>query len=105
MGKNKDDIWLDSEIKKIKDEKRELCQPISDSEYNKYSIQEGQLNNKTIKKMKDDLKRKKRSVKRANKQFAEKEMEEEILKYELGKEDENIEEEEIEIEQNEEDDN
>jgi len=88
MSKKKDEIWLDSEIKKIKDEKRELCKSISDSDYNSYSIYEGKLNNKTIKKMKDDLKKKKRSVKRANKQYSEKEMEEEILKYELEKEEE-----------------
>ncbi len=81
----KDDIWLDSKIKEIKGEKRELCQSISDSEYNSYSVQEGSLNNKTIKKMKNDLKKKKRAAKRANKQYWDKEMEEEIIKFELDK--------------------
>lgn len=85
MSKKKDEAWLDSEIKKIKEEKREMCQSISESDYNSYSIYEGQLNNKTIKKMKEDLRKKKRSVKRANKQYAEREIEEEILKYELKK--------------------
>jgi len=98
MSKNKDEIWLDSEIKKIKKEKREKCQSISDTDYNSHSIYEGQLNNKTIKKMKEDLRKKKRSVKRANKQFANKEIEEEILKYTLSKKDDNDEE----IEDNEE---
>ena len=57
----KDERWLEDEIQKIKKEKRLTCSSISSIAYTKND-------NQRIKKIKGELKRKRRSVKRSEKQ-------------------------------------
>lgn len=80
MKKEKDIHWHDNEVKKLRKTKREFCKPISSFEYGPYA-----KSNKEIKKLKDDIARKRRSVKRAEKQNLEKFIEEEVSKHEEGK--------------------
>lgn len=59
--KNKDLNWLNDEIEKVRAEKRKLCSPVSSNAYTKQD-------SRRIKEIKSDLKRKRRSIKRAEKQ-------------------------------------
>jgi hypothetical protein len=79
MGK-KDDIWYDSKMKDLKRRKRAVCGSISDDEYNTYSTEDGLVNNKTIKKLKEEFRKEKRSYKRAEKQNWKKEVDEILSK-------------------------
>ena len=75
MKKDKD--WYNVKMKDLKKRKRATCGSISDSEYDTYSFSDGnQINNKTIKKLKEEFKKEKRSYKRAEKQNWKKEVEE-----------------------------
>ncbi len=55
-------------IEEIKKEKREKCGSISSDDYNDLDLQGNRLNNTERKKIKEDLKRKRRAVKRSQKQ-------------------------------------
>ncbi len=55
-------------IDKIKKEKREKCGSISSDDYNDLDLQGNRLNNTERKKIKEDLKRERRAVKRSQKQ-------------------------------------
>jgi hypothetical protein len=59
--KNKDLNWLNDEIEKVRSEKRKLCSSVSSTAYNKSDA-------KKIKEIKEDLKKKRRSIKRSEKQ-------------------------------------
>jgi hypothetical protein len=59
--KNKDLDWMNNEIEKVRAEKRKLCSPVSSNAYTKED-------SRRIKEIKKDLKRKRRSIKRAEKQ-------------------------------------
>jgi hypothetical protein len=67
MGK-KDDKYYEQKRKELKDEKRALTGSIPDSEYNVINSDGTLNNNKTIKKKKEDIKRKQRALKRSEKQ-------------------------------------
>jgi hypothetical protein len=58
--KTKDEIWMEDELDKLKSDKRLMCSPVCAEAYTKND-------NKRIKKLKDEFKKKRRSIKRAEK--------------------------------------
>lgn len=59
-------------IEEIKKEKREKCGSISSDDYGDLDLQGNKLNNTERKKIKEDLKRTRRAVKRSQKQSVDK---------------------------------
>lgn len=82
--KDKDDIWLDQEVQKIKKKKRTMCKSISSFSYGT-DFMAGKLTNKKIKEMKESLKKERRAAKRSNKQFWDKIIDEEVKNFENKK--------------------
>lgn len=76
MSKEKDTEWYDKKMKDLKNRKRASCGSIPEGEYDPSYI-----NNKRIKKMKEEFKKEKRSFKRAEKRNWKKKAQEEIDKY------------------------
>lgn len=73
--KEKDNIWHDTEVQKLKLEKKEILNELKGDDY--YGTK---ADNKSRKSIKDDFKRHRRSIKRSEKQHINKFIENEIYK-------------------------
>lgn len=74
----KDEKYYKKKVKEMKKEKRDLCSPVSEQDYDSKNLDGKRNNNKEIKKIKEDFKRVRRSIKRSEKQNVQKEIEEEL---------------------------
>lgn len=77
MGK-KDDKYYEQKVKDLKKEKRELCAPVSEDDYDTLNLDGTKNTNKEIKKIKEDFKRIRRGIKRSEKQQVDKEIDDAI---------------------------
>jgi hypothetical protein len=73
--KEKDDIWHDSEVRKLKKEKKEVLNDMKGDDY--YG---NQSDNRARKAIKEDFKRQRRSIKRSERQHVKKFIDNEIDK-------------------------
>lgn len=64
----KDDSYYEKEIQDLKKEKRALCSSISSDDYGHTDFNGDLKTNKQIKKIKEELKNKRRAIKRSQKQ-------------------------------------
>ena len=80
----KDDKYYEQKVKKLKKEKRELCSPVSDVDYNTLNLDGSKNTNREIKKIKEDFKRIRRGIKRSEKQQVDKEIDQAIDDFETG---------------------
>ena len=71
--KEKDNIWHDSEVRKLKQEKKEVLNDMKGDDY--YGTQS---DNKSRKAIKEDFKRQRRSIKRSERQHVKKFIEDQI---------------------------
>jgi hypothetical protein len=70
----KDKDWEKEKVRKLKQEKKEAL--------NKYNSDEGtSMDVKNRKKLKEEFKKERRSIKRASKQYAQKQIDEEVNKF------------------------
>ena len=76
----KDANYYKRELQKIKQQKRLYCASVPDGAYG--STKNGKMNNERIKKLKQELKVKQRSLKRSEKQQIDKMIEDEVWRWE-----------------------
>ena len=77
MGK-KDKKYYEQKVKDLKKEKRELCSPVSEDDYDTLNLDGTKHTNREIKKIKEDFKRIRRGIKRSEKQQVDKEIDDAI---------------------------
>ena len=76
--KKKDDEYYQKELNDLKQEKRSLCSSISSDNYGEMDFKGDFKTNKEIKKIKQELKNKRRSIKRSQKQQWQKDIDDAI---------------------------
>lgn len=80
----KDDKYYEQKVKDLKKEKRELCSPVSDADYDTLNFDGTKNTNREIKKIKEDFKRIRRGIKRSEKQQVDKDISNELDDFEAG---------------------
>tara|TARA_R110000772_G_scaffold2410_4_gene8629 strand:- start:89768 stop:89989 length:222 start_codon:yes stop_codon:yes gene_type:complete len=71
--KNKDNIWHDSEVRKLKKEKKEVLNDMKGDDFNGTKF-----DNQNRKSIRDDFKRQRRSIKRSEKQHVQRFIDDEL---------------------------